>query len=236
MTLNRIVTKLLAIFAGISLIVGLLAGVICLLSCDVDFYTKEYDKLGVAEDIGISPEDLRSATEVLLDYTSGGREDMVTEADFDGVKKEVFNDREKAHMVDVRALFLGARNVSIVLLALGAAILAALMLWSRDKAEIFRGYRMGNYIFLIVFAVIALYAAADFTSFWTSFHHVFFTNDLWLLNPATDNMILMVPEQFFFDLVFRIVAWFVGIGALLYGGSWLGSRKCRNRGDSAHVS
>lgn len=216
MILNTKITKLLAAIAGISLIAGILAGVICICSTGLSFYTKEYAKLGVAEDIGISSDDLGNATEILIDYTTGDREDMVAMADFGGEIKEVFNDREKAHMVDVQKLFLGAKNLSWICVGAAAGLFILLFIFAKQKRDIFRGYTYSNYIFLAVFALIAVYAAVDFTSFWTSFHHVFFTNDLWLLDPATDNLILMVPEQFFFDLVFRIVAWFVGIGGVLY--------------------
>lgn len=50
---------------------------------------------------------------------------------------------------------------------------------------------------------------ADFNGFWTTFHQLFFTNDLWLLNPATDLMINLFPEAFFSHLVIRILLWFL---------------------------
>ncbi len=52
---------------------------------------------------------------------------------------------------------------------------------------------------------MAIWAAADFSTFWVSFHELFFTNDLWLLDPAKSVLINMVPAQFFYDLVMRIV-------------------------------
>ncbi|MDE6195978.1 MAG: DUF1461 domain-containing protein, partial [Erysipelotrichaceae bacterium] len=70
------------------------------------------------------------------------------------------------------------------------------------------------YFFLFV-AFLGAYAIIDFDSFWTSFHYIFFSNDLWLLNPATDFMILMFPEQLFFQLVLRIIACFsIGMGSI----------------------
>ena len=59
-------TKTLAAIAGFCLIFGLLATVICTISFSRTFYYNEYDKLGVAEDIGISAQDLREATDVRL--------------------------------------------------------------------------------------------------------------------------------------------------------------------------
>ena len=55
------------------------------------------------------------------------------------------------------------------------------------------------------------------------FHHLFFDNDLWILDPAKDNLINLLPEGFFSDTAFRIgeifllmelamCAIFVGIG------------------------
>jgi uncharacterized membrane protein len=34
---------------------------------------------------------------------------------------------------------------------------------------------------------------------------LFFNNDLWLLDPATDVMINMFPEEFFYDMAIGIV-------------------------------
>lgn len=228
MILNTKITKLLAAIAGISLIAGILAWVVCACGTDVSFYTKEYRKLGVADDVGISYEELENATEVLIGYTTGEREDMVAMADFGGETKEVFNDREKAHMIDVRNLFHGAKKLSRICVYMGGCILILLLIFAKQKRDVFRGYTYSNYIFLAIFAFIAVYAATDFTNFWLSFHYVFFTNDLFYLNPATDNLILMVPEQFFFDLVFRIVGWFVGICAVLYAVSlYFGKRQLK---------
>ena len=36
------------------------------------------------------------------------------------------------------------------------------------------------------------------------FHHIFFNNNLWILDPAEDYMIRMLPEGFFYDMVMRI--------------------------------
>ena len=36
-----------------------------------------------------------------------------------------------------------------------------------------------------------------FSRVFIAFHHLAFSNDLWLLDPATDAMIRMLPEEFF---------------------------------------
>ncbi len=222
-------SKTLAAAAGFCLIFGLLCTVICTCSVSRGFYYGEYEKLGVAEDIGISSEELKEATDVLLDYTEGRREDMVVYADINGESRPVFNERETLHMQDVRNLFLSARLAGYIALAAGAVVLALIFIFSRDRRGLFSGYLLGNWIFLGAVALIAVYAALDFYSFWTNFHHVFFTNDLWLLDPATDNLILMVPQQFFSDLVFKIVAIFAACAAALAVLSGLALRAAKKK-------
>ena len=45
---------------------------------------------------------------------------------------------------------------------------------------------------------------SDFNKYFLLFHEMFFSNDLWLLNPETDLLIRMLPEGFFLDMVVRI--------------------------------
>ena len=71
---------------------------------------------------------------------------------------------------------------------------------------------------------LAFYAFLDFNEFWTMFHHIFFRNDLWLLDPNTDILIMMVPETFFFHLVFRILGGFALGYLLCLGLAWYQSK------------
>ena len=58
--------------------------------------------------------------------------------------------------------------------------------------------------------------ASNFNKYFIMFHHMFFDNDLWLLDPATDLMIRMLPEGFFFDMVIRIVVTFLIAMAIFF--------------------
>ena len=152
-------------------------------------------------------------THKLLAYTTGADDNLDIQAEIQGQMQEVFGEREKEHMVDVKALYLGARDVRTVSLVLAAVLIAAAFLIGKKTAlpVLCRSFLWTSAGFVVAVGAISVYAAMDFTSFWTSFHHVFFTNDLWLLDPRTDVLIQMVPEQFFSDLVMRIIVRFVSI-------------------------
>ena len=57
---------------------------------------------------------------------------------------------------------------------------------------------------LIPLGAFALWAATDFDSAFTFFHHLLFTNDLWLLNPETDLLIRICPQEMFMQMGIRI--------------------------------
>ena len=86
------------------------------------FYAYEYAKYGQAETIGISDEGLMRVTNALLDYLWGSRDTLDMQAEIGGEMREVFSDREKAHMVDVRNLVILARTVMVAAFVAGSAL------------------------------------------------------------------------------------------------------------------
>ena len=70
------------------------------LNCCWPFYADQYRQLNTAQTIGMSEEDLDLTTDVLLDYTQGKRGNLDVQAVIGGQVQEVFNQREKDHMVE----------------------------------------------------------------------------------------------------------------------------------------
>jgi integral membrane protein (TIGR01906 family) len=188
-----------------------------------DFYREQYLHRNTAEEIGVSFKDLMTVTEVLLDYTAGQREDLDVVVDVNGTLQPFFNQREIDHMVDVRVLY---HNVLLIRDVLGLFLIinlvTTLLLEKRiDTHRLLMGLMGVTVVLGVLLLAIGLYAIIDFDAFWTQFHHVFFTNDLWLLDPRTDNLINLVPTGFFIDLIVTIVTIFGvmlgGLFALLKG-------------------
>lgn len=213
----------LSILFGITIWISLLLSVIHMSSLDIKFYESKYNELDVAENIGISSDELMNATHVLLDYLVGKTDSLEVFATIDGVEQEVFNQKEKDHMIDVQVLFVNTihlRNISLGLMFISGIILY--LLNKKDTISILvSGIKQASLMLGFVFVFLVTFAILDFNSFWIYFHKVLFSNDLWLLNPYTDNLILMVPLPFFFSLVslilYRVI---LGLGllfTLVYG-------------------
>ena len=65
-------------------------------------------------------------------------------------------------------------------------------------------------LFFALIAALAAIISTDFTKYFVIFHHIFFDNDLWILDPRTDLLINIVPEGFFMDTAARIGGLFAG--------------------------
>ena len=189
-------------------------------SFDKSFYAREYEKNNTSAFTGMSQEDNLRATSALLDYLRGSREDIVVLAKVGSQEREVFNERETRHMVDVRALYQKAVSARNIMTLLTAFLLVYLI--GKEKLsipEILRmGFREGVMIIVIFVLFVAVWALADFNAFWTNFHLLLFDNDLWLLDPNTSIMINLFPGSFFFDLVIRIILIYLALilGISLY--------------------
>lgn len=176
-----------------------------------DFFASEYASMQTAQSLHMSHEDLMKATNVLLDYLQDERTDIIAEIEVYELPRQAFNERETLHMVDVKALYQWALQ-----LRMGAIVVLLLSLSytvfhkRKDSMEMLaKAFSQTALCFLAFVLFLGLWAAVDFTSLWESFHHLFFTNDLWLLNPRTDLMINMFPEDFFFHMVLRITSMFL---------------------------
>ena len=207
------VISILCTLAFFCLIVAAMYTVVRGVGLNTGFYHKQYNKLNTAADLGMSHGDLMKATETLIDYMTGIRDNMDVTAVIDGTEREVFNEQEKEHMVDVVALFSGWNVYKTVCLIVCPLIFTAAILTVRENRLRFfaKRYIEGAVIFFVILTAAGIWAVIDFYSLWTNFHLLFFSNDLWMLDPNTSVMINMFPEQFFNDMVMRIILMPAGV-------------------------
>ncbi len=169
------------------------------------FFEKEYAKYNVTQDVSMTMDDLLEVTDEMMAYLRGDREDLHVETTMGGVRREFFNEREIAHMEDVKGLFLGGIAIRRGCLIAMALCLAGLFLLKAPVRKVLpRSVLAGTGLFFAASAAVAGIISTDFTRYFILFHHIFFNNDLWILDPATDMLINIVPEGFFRDTVFLI--------------------------------
>ena len=181
------------------------------------YYVREYEKYHVTDAVHMEMDDLLEVTDEMMAYLRGDREDLHVMTVVDGQPREFFNAREIAHMEDVRGLFLGAIALRRVCAAAAVLCVVLMALLKADVRRLLpRALCVGTGLFFFLAAVVGGVIASDFSRYFIVFHHIFFDNDLWILNPATDLLINIVPEPFFSDTALRIGLTFGGMVLVLF--------------------
>ena len=196
------------------------------------YYEKEYTKYQVLNDLPeMTMDDLLDVTDEMMAFLRGKRENLHVYTTMGGEYREFFNDREIAHMEDVRGLFVGALVLRRICIVTAFVCVALLWLLKADIALVVpRSVCWGTGLFFAIICVLGLVISTDFTKYFVIFHHIFFNNDLWLLDPATDLLINIVPEPFFVDTASYIALVFGISVAVIFGVSrWWLRREKRQR-------
>ncbi len=217
-SLKQTASRALAAVASFLFIIALLFTALQLSINNRGWFEREYEKMELSSSIGIPADDITNALMRLIDYMEGRVDSIQLTVEENGVSVEMYNEREIAHMEDVRALYQAWRGVRDYG-ALTAAVLLAVSFLLSPRDFLFglsRGFLRASAVFALLAAALAAFALLDFTSFWNGFHYLFFSNDLWQLNPATDRMIRICPEQLFSDIVARFSVNFLLLFAVLF--------------------
>lgn len=171
------------------------------------FYYVQIGPLGVCAASGLTAEQVRAAYDDVMDYCLGLRPDFAA-----GVLP--FSAEGASHFADVRMLFL----LDLAVLAGTLLLLLGLKLACRRRHTALPrlsgrtpGFWAACGLGGLILTVGAL-AATDFDRAFTVFHRIFFPGkENWLFDPATDPVIVLLPEAFFRNCAIAIGVTLLGL-------------------------
>ncbi len=181
-----------------------------------DYSVREYNAAAVSR----IPESelLRANRELLSYFTADDPAPLnIVVTNTNGEQDTLFNARETAHLADVRDLFRGLFTVQALALAL-TLTLAVVLIATASLRVLAQALLYGSSLTIALIGATGGLAYVGFDDTWRQFHFLAFTNDLWLLNPATDHLIQMFPRDFWFDVTILIGAVTL-LQVLLIGGA-----------------
>lgn len=187
----------------------LIATSVRLIAQNIGFYEYGFAKYNVSARTQLPPAELTKAAEAFVEYFDSSEEWLlVTVTDRFGRTFALYNERELLHMKDVKSLF---QLVFWVQIAAGLWI----VLYGTARYVRFDGPALGplrrlaiwgSVATLFVVANLGLLALLDWEAVFVQFHLISFTNDLWLLDPDRDYLLMMFPGGFFFEATLAIAA------------------------------
>ena len=226
--------KAARILLTILIILFVVSGAVALPLVVRSFYYSQIESLGIHEATGYTVEEAKEAYDEMMDYCMGKSEEF-------GTGKLAWSEEGKNHFDDCKMLFT-LDKVLVVVSAIGivACIAVAVGIFGKSqgdapgksqgdsaqddilRAEEFtksfarRSGFFAGIIMLIVGAVLAAIGASDFDAFFVKFHHTFFPGkENWIFDPAKDEIIKILPEEFFGNCAILIVSVIVLVSVIL---------------------
>ncbi len=188
----------LSALLGIALFFFILTASISLPIYFRSFYYMQIDDLNLEEESGYTEAQIIEAYDEVLDYLVLGKEF--------GTGDMPYSESGKSHFADCKVLF----DLNLGVLIASTAIIVILFALEKFKViNILSGshkpWFYTGIISVIALTSIALLASADFEKAFEVFHYIFFPGkDNWAFNPFTDEIIYVLPQEFFMNCAILI--------------------------------
>ena len=165
------------------------------------FYSFEFDKNHIPETTQISKEELNKASKQIREYFINDKQYLELEVYQNGVLRTIYSEKEISHMRDVKTLIKGVYilgTISLILILI-TIIWGIAIKKNRFIPILFELlYSSAKYI-LISAIILGVLSILAFDQIFLIFHEISFANDLWILDPSKDYLIMMFPQTFFLE-------------------------------------
>jgi len=144
----------------------------------------------------------------------------------------VLNEREVAHLRDVRGVLWGG----FALAGAGALLIGIAFARSRGsqaRASAWGAVAGGARATLVGVVAIGAFAALAFPVFFELFHRLFFSDGTYVFDPETERLVQLFPTQFWSDTTIAIGSVVLGLSIVT---AWLAGRRARHAAADGAVS
>lgn len=210
-----LLARVIGFVMALALSVAALASILDALGTSAPLMQAQMERFAPPSYTGLPADEYPGMAQMITGYLAGDiPEFQYTLLNERGLETQLFQAHERQHMADCRGLFALDRTVLLVsAAALAVLALAAFLLHDRRRTA--AGFFIGTMVVVSAVAVVAALAVTDFDSLFILFHQLSFSNELWLLNPATDLLIRLMPTAFFMDYAAKLaIGWGLALLAM----------------------
>jgi len=171
---------------------------------DRDFMLRGFRDYDVAATTGLDDPQLQRIADAFVTYFQAPPGQIQMQVTAFGQSRPLFNDREVAHMEDVQALIQFFLRMQVVAAAVVLIRLVVAVVLDRGVVNLGRDMLLSTALMVTLVVLVGVASAIDFDALWTRFHQVAFRNDMWLLDPTRDYLIMLFPEPFWYVATVRM--------------------------------
>ena len=165
------------------------------------FYSFEFNKNKIDEITQIPQDELHKASKEIRQYFTNDEPYLKLEVYQNGVLRQIYSEKEVSHMRDVKVLIKGVYGLATISLTfILTTIIWGITLKPKRFIPMLVKLLVSSAKYILITAIIlGVSSFLAFEKLFLIFHEISFANDLWMLDPSTDYLIMMFPQQFFFE-------------------------------------
>lgn len=199
--LGRVITVILTLSLSLFLISAAVKATLAFRQ----LYYFDLDHLNIANDYGMSKEEIIKNYNILIDYTQKKSISKLVMPSFPMSKAG------EIHFEEVKNLFM---KFNLLLYITGFISLLGVPLLLRNKSFSFLKWSAAG--LLAIPLTLSIPFAVNFDKSFTIFHKIFFNNDYWEFDPVTDPIINVLPQEFFMHCAIMILLILALLSIILY--------------------
>lgn len=195
----RILLALGFVFCVLALVGGTMAD----RAVDARQMLHKFERYADTAQSGVDPAAYPELAQAITGYLKGDRQTAQVEVPRHGIPGPVFQVHELQHLEDVRELVELGRSLRVAALVLLALSVAGYLLLRSKHASLLQHIAIDRAMFwaavlwVLLLAVMGVWALADFRGLFYALHRVTFANELWLLDPGKDLLLQLMPLELF---------------------------------------
>ena len=186
-------------------------------------YEFNWDRNNISYRSNLTNNELDQVSDQIKDYFKNDDEKITINIERNK-SINLFNQREIDHMVDVKNLIkftLLFERISLVIIFFTLIISSYINGLKEIQRVLIQIIYKSFIIWSGIILLIILGMVINFNYTFTLFHKIFFRNDLWILDPRNDYLLIMFPERFFLEICIIILLLFTLINFLLLSVTWI---------------
>jgi integral membrane protein (TIGR01906 family) len=182
-------------------------------------YRYGFDKYNVSATTGLADSELKKVATGLISYFNSSEEYIDLTVIKDGKPFVLFNQREISHLKDVKGLIWLDYWILLGTLIYTLGYAGISLFWHKRRywRHLAWGVVGGSSLTLVLMLALGLGMLFDFDQLFLRFHLLSFANDLWQLNPASDYLMMLIPQGFQYDVALLWVLGTVGAAVVIGG-------------------
>lgn len=168
-------------------------------------YYFDIDYLNIPTMSGVSKEVIKKNYDILIQYQNVFYRGTLDLPDF------IMSTTGRIHFEEVKRIF-----DIIQILCMITGVISLVMIYQNIKDKEYRYLKLTSVFAIVIPTILGFLASLDFDKAFVIFHKIFFRNDYWIFNSATDPIITILPESFFMHCFIMIVVIVIVLSVICY--------------------